>query len=264
VTTVAGAAGAGIERIGARVGVLGITGVAVDRTDTLYVTGDFTLRKVTAAGDVTTLAGGDPGSADGTGATAKFSGRAGVALDGAGNLYIADVDNDTIRKVSPSGVVITFAGVAVTHGSADGTGAAAQFFQPTGVAVDRAGNLFVTDTGNHTIRKVSPMGEVTTFAGVAGMASSIDGVGAGARFSQPAGMVIDGADNLYVADTGNSLIRKVTPAGEVTTLAGVAGVIGIVPGPAPRFAFPAGLAILGDALVVSDGNAVLLLRHVVQ
>ena len=177
---------------------------------------------MTPAGVVTTLAGlaGSQGSADGTGSAARFAWPIGVAVDSTGNVYVADNGNDTIRKVTPAGVVTTLAGLAGSSGSADGTGSAARFYGPSGVAVDSAGNVYVADTGNYTIRKVTPAGVVTTLAGLAGTEGSADGTGSAARFSYPSGVAVDSAGNVYVADTGNNTIRKVTPAGVVTTLAG--------------------------------------------
>jgi secreted PhoX family phosphatase len=110
-------------------------------------------------------------------------------------------------------------------GNLDGAGAEARFNFPDGVAVDRAGNLYVADTGNSTIRKITAAGVVTTLAGAPGIQGSADGTGADARFASPAGVAVDSAGNLYVAD-GNTTLRKVTPAGVVTTLAGTAGMAG--------------------------------------
>ncbi|MBT5582053.1 MAG: hypothetical protein HOJ56_17230, partial [Acidimicrobiaceae bacterium] len=135
-----------------------------------------------------------------------------------------------MRKVTPAGEVTTLAGSAGSSGSDDGTGTEARFYNPTGVAVDGDGNLYVTERYSHTIRKVTPAGEVTTFAGSAGSAGSDDGTGAAARFREPTGVAVDGDGNLYVADAGNNTIRKVTPAGEVTTLAGSAGSSGSING----------------------------------
>ena len=179
----------------------------------------------------TTLAGlaGSPGSADGTGSNARFNDPSGVAVDSAGNVYVADSYNDTIRKVTPADVVTTLAGLAGNAGSADGTGSAARFDDPTGVAVDSAGNVYVADDCNSTIRKVTPVGaswEVTTLAGLAGSSGSADGTNSAARFNDPYCVAVDTNGNVYVADYANDTIRKVTPVGTnwvVTTLAGLAG-----------------------------------------
>jgi hypothetical protein len=243
-------------------------GVAVDSAGNVYVADKLnsTIRKVTAAGVVTTLAGtaGMFGSADGTGAAARFDLPTGVAVDSAGNVYVADTFNFTIRKVTAAGVVTTLAGTAGMSGSTDGTGADARFYFPTGVAVDRVGNVYVADFTNATIRKITAAGVVTTLAGSAGMAGSMDGMGAAARFDDPASVAVDSAGNVYVADPPNATLRKVTPTGTTTTVAGTAGVIGILLGATPRLSSPQGLAIVGDSLVLSDANAILLLRHGAQ
>jgi hypothetical protein len=222
-------------------------GVAVDGAGSVYVAdgGSHTIRKVTSAGVVTTLAGtaGMSGSMDGTGADARFSGPSSVAVDGAGNVYVADVNNHTIRKITAAGVVTTLAGTARTLGSVDGTGAAARFDAPQGVAADSAGNVYVADTQNNTIRKITPAGVVTTLAGTAGMDGSDDGTGAAARFRSPTSTAVDGGGNVYVADRDNQTIRKVTPAGVVTTLAGaVASGSTDGTGAAARFFSPTGVA----------------------
>lgn len=166
------------------------------------------------------------GSADGTGAAARFANPIGVAVDRDGNVYVGDTYNSTIRKVTATGVVTTLAGTAGMPGSADGMGAAARFNHPNGVAVDSAGNVYVADTQYSTIRKITPAGVVMTVAGSATITGSADGTGAAVRFNGPRGVAVDGADNVYVADTFNSTIRKVTSAGVTTTVAGTAGVTG--------------------------------------
>ena len=199
------------------------------------------------AGTVTTLAGSAPfnGSVDGTGSAARFGYPAGVAVDSAGNVYVGDGDNNLIRKITPAGVVTMLAGTAGPAGSVDGTGAAARFSNPNGVAVDTAGNVYVADTYNHTIRKITPAGVVTTVAGTAGTQGSADGTGPAAQFRNPRGVAVDGAGNLYVTDTSNQLIRMITPAGVVTTLAGSVGATANVDGTgsAARFQNPWGIAV---------------------
>ncbi len=150
------------------------------------------------------------GSADGFGSDARFSHPASVAADSAGNVYVADTANHTIRQISAAGVVSTLAGSAGLSGSADGTGSAARFNEPQGVAVDGAGNVYVADTGNHTIRMITPGGVVSTLAGLAGASGSANGTGSNARFYHPEGLAVDSGGNVYVADTWNHTIRKIT------------------------------------------------------
>ncbi len=179
---------------------------------------------------------------------------AGLAVDGVGNLYVADSSGNTIRKITPAGLVSMLAGSASTVGSQDGTGSNARFNQPGGVAVDAAGNVFVADTGNATIRKITPAGVVTTLAGAAASRGSRDGVGSGAWFNSPQGLAVDASGNLYVADAMNAAIRKITPDGTVSTLAGAAGAAGEADGAgrAARFNFPAGIATDNRQLYVAD------------
>ncbi|OFV93837.1 MAG: hypothetical protein A3G76_10810 [Acidobacteria bacterium RIFCSPLOWO2_12_FULL_65_11] len=187
--------------------------VAVDPAGTVYVADANMIRKVTAGGAVTTLAGStSSGSADGTGTAARFSVPYGVAVDAAGTVYVADTFNNTIRKITPSGVVTTFVGSPIYGGSADGVGGSARFGSPTSVAVDAAGTLYVTDSANGTIRRITPAGAVVTVAGSAGLQGSVDGTGPAARFSTAYGIAVDSAGNIYVADTNNHKIRKGMPS----------------------------------------------------
>ena len=176
----------------------------------------------------TTLAGkaGVAGKADGTGGAALFTNPSGVAVDPSGNLYVTDSSNNTIRKVTSSGIVTTLAGTALTAGAADGQGGAALFYGPRGIAIDAAGNLYVADSQNNTIRKITPAGAVSTLAGTAGTFGSTDGTGPDASFYEPSGVAVDAAGNVYVSEFMNGTIRKITPAGVVTTLAGSAIVQG--------------------------------------
>jgi len=208
--------------------------------------------------NVTTIAGtaGARGSADGTAALARFSFPFGITTDGT-NLYVADTYNNTIRKIVIStGAVTTIAGTAGTTGSADATGAAATFLSPTGITTDGA-NLYVTDYGNSTIRKiVISTGAVTTIAGTAGSTGSADGTGAAATFNAPAGITMDGT-NLYVADYGNRTIRKIViSTGAVTTIAGTAGALGSADGTgaAATFSNPFGITTDGTNLYVADSS----------
>lgn len=234
-------------------------GVAVDAAGAVYVAdqSNHTIRKITAAGVTTTLAGLalSPGTADGSGAAARFKYPYGVAIDGAGMLYVSDQYNHTIRKITPAGVVTTLAGLPGYHGSADGAGSAARFHNPAGVAVDAAGNVYVADQSNHAIRKITPAGVVTTVAGQAFSPGSANGVGSNARFENPAGIAVDAAGMLYVADQDNRTIRKITPAGVVTRLAGQTGRSGNKDTLAlySQFNFPTGVAVdAAGTLYVAD------------
>ncbi|MBL9113665.1 MAG: SUMF1/EgtB/PvdO family nonheme iron enzyme [Verrucomicrobiaceae bacterium] len=206
VTTVAGAFLQGDNRDGVRGAARfdNPLGIAVDGFGNVYVAANQ-LRKISPAGVVTTLA------------AETLQGCVSAAVDGAGNIYVAS--SDLIQKVTPAGVASIFAGNPLSPGSADGTGMAASFYSPEGVAVDTTGNVYVADYANHTIRKITPAGVVTTLAGSAGQVGFTDGTGAAARFSNPQGVAVDAAGNVYVADYSNNAVRKVTPAGVVTTLA---------------------------------------------
>jgi len=227
-------------------------GVAVDDAGNVYVAdrSNHTIRMITPAGEVTTLAGlaGSPGSADGTGSAARFSQPTGVAVDSAGNVYVADSVNRKIRKITSAGVVTTLT-------------SSVGFSRPYGVALDSATNIYVADAGNHTIREVTPAGAVTTIAGSTGQTGTNDGIGSAARFRSPQGVVVDSATNIYVGDSWNSTIRKLTPDGTnwvVTTLAGSPGVSGTNDGigGAAQFGWPNGVALdpAGNIIVVNQNN----------
>ncbi|MCG2661845.1 MAG: hypothetical protein L6437_16570, partial [Kiritimatiellae bacterium] len=174
---------------------------------------NHTIRIVTVEGTVT-LAGSAEliGSTDGTGSAARFDYPSGVAVDASRNVYVADTYNHTIRMVTSAGEVTTLAGSAGNSGSADGTGSAARFDSPMGVSVDSDGNVYVADKNNHTIRKVTSAGVVTTLAGSATNSGSTDGTGSAARFYFPMGVSVDSNRNVYVADTDNHTIRKGIPS----------------------------------------------------
>jgi sugar lactone lactonase YvrE len=244
-------------------------GIAIDTAGNLFVadSANGTIRKVTSAGVVTTFAGSpSTGSADGSPANARFAGPAGVALDNSGNSFVADAQNGTIRIVSASGATATFAGAAGNFGSSDGTSNNAHFYAPQSTAVDSSGNVYVSDTANHTIRKISSAGAVTTLAGSPGANGIADGTSANARFNYPRGLKADASGNLYVADSQNHTIRKITPAGVVTTIAGLAGYPGNIDGTSAgtgtntaRFNAPTGLAVdaSGNVFVADTGNQVI-------
>jgi sugar lactone lactonase YvrE len=247
--------------------------LAVDRTGTLFATFDNAVVKIAAGGTLTVLAGlfsspgvgnvvpgvDNSGSADGPGAVARFNKPTSIAIDAMGNLFVADAANDTIRKITPAGAVTTLAGLARTPGSTDGGGANARFNNPTSLAIDSEGNLFVADTGNNTVRMITPAGVVTTIAGLAGSAGSGDGAGAAARFNGPQGIALDSVGTIYVADSENNTIRKISSSGVVTTLAGLAPNSSTgstdAAGYDARFSAPLGIA-LGSAgnVIVADTN----------
>jgi sugar lactone lactonase YvrE len=237
------------------------TGVAVDGSGNVYVADIYnqTIRKVTSAGVVTTLAGalGLPGYADGTGTAAEFNYPYDVAVDTSGNLYVADLENLTIRKITPANVVTTLAG-SPGQGNANGTGSAAQFWYPAGMAADASGNLYVADEFNQMIRKITPAGAVTTFAGTAGDIGFNDGTGGAAQFYDPFGVCVDQSGNVYVADSQAHTVRKITPGGVVTTLAGTPGHSGLTngTGSGASFNIPIGIAVdnNGNVYVSEQGN----------
>ena len=172
--------------------------------------------------NVSTFAGSSgAGSNDGQGVLAKFNGPYGTCCDASGNIYIADTYNHKIRKITSTGLVTTVAGSG-TLGSVDGIGSNASFASPASICVDQIGNLYVGDITEPKIRKISTSGVVTTLAG-SGMVGSADGLGALASFNSIGGVCVDASGDLYVADGGNKKIRKVSPSGNVTTLAGNSG-----------------------------------------
>lgn len=210
---------------------------------------------------ISTLAGGTgtSGSVNGFGTNALFNHPYGIAVDKSGNVYVADSDNYVIRKMATDGQITTLAGTVGSAGSADGPGNTATFKFPYGIGVDKNGNVYVTDTLNHTIRKISPLGAVSTLAGSAGTSGSKDGTGAGALFKFPYGLAVDATGNVFVADTSNHTIRKITPAGVVSTLAGLAGFTGDTNGAGgstARFNNPRGVAVdtTGNVYVTDSSN----------
>jgi sugar lactone lactonase YvrE len=298
-----------------------IEGLVFDTSGNLFVsdTQNYTIRKITPTGSVSTFAGspGQNGSYDGSGNAARFFEPTGIAIDNNGNLYVADMFNSAIRRLSPDGAVTTLSkptfydggtfptveslydprgvsfdasgnlfiadsgnnairkidrnGVASTlagymtgtGGAADGPGSAARFNMPYRLANDSAGNVFVCDTFNHTIRKITPAGMVTTFAGVAGVAGYQDGAGGEARFYHPDGIAIDAADNLYIADSFNHVVRKITPTGRVTTVVGRAGSAGFHAGPLPgSLLFPSALALRGRSLYIATSKGIAVVNNV--
>jgi sugar lactone lactonase YvrE len=197
-------------------------GVAVDATGNVIIADTFNhkIKKISPAGEVTLIAGSTGGYMDAVGAAAQFNYPTSVTLDANGTIYVADKDNHKIRKIATDGTVSTLAGS--TSGYANGTGTAAQFSQPYDLAVDASGNVYVIDTGNHRVRKITPAGEVTSIAGN-GVNGDADGTGDAAQFYYPYGIAIDSHGDLFVADTFNQKVKKVTQAGVTTTYAGSTG-----------------------------------------
>jgi len=203
---------------------------------------------------------GQTGATDGTGSAARFNHPAGLAVNQSGLLAVADAANGTVRQVSAAGAVSTLAGSSSSHGSVDGVGSAARFSTLQGIALKSDGSYFVADSANHTIRQVMADGTVTTFAGSPGNAGWADGAGSAARFNDPEGIAVDASGTVYVADTMNNLIRKITPAGIVSTLAGLPGIAGAQDGAPTQATFnaPSGIAVApdGDEIYVADtGNS---------
>lgn len=222
-----------------------ISGLTVDAAGRLLVADyqNSAIRCIQADGEVTTLAGQPR--------PAPF-GSVNVGMDAAGNAFVPS-SNNTILKITPAGTVSTYAGVPNQSGALDGPASQALFGAAVSTAVDASGNVFVTDSLNATLRKISPTGEVTTVAGAAGQVGTQDGLGALARFTAPTGITADARGNLYVTD-GNA-IRRIGPDGLVTTLAGTAGQAGLTDGtgPSARFNHPYGLAVdASGILFVAD------------
>jgi len=238
--------------------------LTVDSSGNIYVTDHQLIRKITPDDVVTTLAGsGAQGATNGPGSEASFNLPDGIAVDSFGIVYVADTYNNMIRKITPDGVVSTIAGTG-SYGFTNGPGASATFNEPMGIAVDTSGNLYVADGYNQVIRKITPDGTVSTFAGGGGGGpgdGSEGGVGSGfknghgtaAAFWDPWAIAVDSSGNLYVADVLNEQIRKITASGEVTSIAGAWPIIngfyspvegsrnGV--GPAATFADPTGIAV---------------------
>lgn len=233
-------------------------GLAADAQGNVYVAeaGNACIRKITPAGVVSTFAGdGTPGLVNGPAATARFSSTADLAFDPQGNLLVADYGNNCIRKITPGGIVSTLAGTGVA-GFVDGPGTVAQFSDPEGLAIDAQGTVYVSEYGNYSIRKVLPNGTVSTVAGT-GRRGYADGPGRSAQFVGPEGLALDAKGTLYVADFAGHRIRKITADGVVSTLAGT-GVGGYADGDAStaKFYGPVGIAFdaQGNLIVADAGN----------
>lgn len=237
-------------------------GMVFDGSGNLFVAdaGNHAIQRIDTAGQMTLFAGspGTPGTLDGAGAQARFNWPAGMVIDATGNLFVADQENHAIRKITAGGVVSIFAGQAGVSGSLDGAAGVARFNGPTGLVMDASGNIIVADTRNHTLRKVSPAGVVTTLAGSAGTSGSNDGAALNARFTFPGGLSFDSNGNLYIGDFGNATLRKLGSGATVSTVSGAAGETGSADGTATtaRFLGPQGVLTLatGKILVADTGN----------
>lgn len=246
-------------------------GIAVDTAGNVYV-GDYfnsRIRKITSAGVVSTLAGsGKEGYVDGNATTAEFGGPCGIAVDGQGNVYVADVLNNAVRVVSSSGQVVTLAGSSSGQGGyVDGSGSFAEFNQPYGVALYGQGTIYVADAANNIIRAMTTIGLVSTFAGDDVTTSGnipqggyVDGNASTARFYSPSGVAVDGQGNVYVADVANNRVRKISTSGVVSTLGGN-GTAGYEDGSgtATEFNYPYAVAVdgQGNVYVADRQNAVI-------
>lgn len=227
-------------------------GIAVDNLGTVYVADghNHVIRRVRKGGSVTTLAGqGSPGKSDGEGTAALFNFPLGLTKDRNGDLWIADSENELVRKIflTAERPVVAYAGS--TEGYLDGVASQAKFNFPNDLVVDRHGNVFVSEFHNHTIRKISPDGEVKTFAG-SNSPGYIDATGTNARFNQPAGIAMDAAGNLYVTEWANHRIRKISPQGVVSTVAGT-GAPGFKDGPKDEAQFntPDGITVTSKGIL---------------
>jgi sugar lactone lactonase YvrE len=241
------------------------SGIAIAPNGDFYVsdTGNHTIRKITPAGVVITMAGmpAHSGYTNGPGSAARFNSPLGITVGANDTIYVADSGNQLIRKITSGGGVTTLAGSPENWGTDDGVGSAARFNGPVGVAVDDQGNLFVSDSWNHAIRKITPDGTVSTWAGMPGVDGGVDGGSHTAKFCRPAELVMGRKNNLFVADSGNHVIREVAKDGSVSTVTGRSGVAGAAVGinGAARFFNPYGLALAPDgSLVVADAYNELL------
>ncbi len=268
ITTVAGNGGAGYSgdggaATGAR--LYWPTGVAVDAAGNLYIadSGNNRVRTVAAAGTISTLAGnGSAYSGDGGPATsAQLNGPWGLAVDASGDVYIAATSDNVIRKVAANGIITTVAGTGTWgYSGDDGPATGAQLYEPEGVAVDAAGDIYIADAFNAVVRKVAANGIIRTVAGTGTWGYSGDGGPAtGAQLSEPEGVAVDAAGNLYIVDTSSVVVRKVAANGIITTVAGT-GANGFSgdggPAASAQLTWPQGVAmdVSGNLYIADSGN----------
>ena len=244
----------------------GAAGLAPESSGSVLVaqTDTSVIERISPAGVVSVFAGtrNQRGSSDGPIATALFDDPRALALDSAGGVFVAD-GNGTIRYISPAGIVSTYAGAALQTLLVDGPRAQARFQYPGEIALDGLGNMYVLDLGTHTVRKIDASGIVSTVAGKAFEPGYADGPGSVARFNAPQALAVDSANNVYVADSYNHVIRKITTAGIVSTVVGSAGIGTFQPGALPgRISFPSGIAIVGRNLYITHEDGVLRVTYV--
>lgn len=224
VITIAGSPGScgSLDGVGTAARFADPGAIAVDPTGTIFVTDAVVVRRIDPSLVVTTLAGRNAAAREGRCESPLFAQPVAVMSGVDGALYVTG-SNHTVSRVAPDGTISLVAGAAGEAGSADGTGAEARFRNPAGLTLDASGAIYVADTGNHTVRRISPAGEVSTVAGVPGQQGASDGPLADARFASPTDVAVDANGTIYIADQGNGVVRVITPSGQVTTLAGSAG-----------------------------------------
>ena len=225
-------------------------GIDIDASGNLYVSDNKRIRKITPGAVVTTLAGGNPINdvSDGTGAAAGFSLTAGLSVAPSGNIFVGDINNKSIRQITPAGTVTTFAGTGNNN------------FDPAGVATDPLGNVFVADEANDLIWQIPASGSAAIYAGQQNGIGSANGPALSAAFNNPADLQFDGSGNLYVADKGNNMIREISTAGIVSTVAGTISP-GLQNGPiaTARFSNPLALALdAANNIYVSDAQGLVM------
>lgn len=239
-------------------------GIRIDASGSIYVadSSNNCIRKITSAAVVTTLAGScgsAHGFANGTGTAATFYSPNDLYVDASGNVFVADTGNNAIREVTPAGVVTTFAGTGA-GGTVDGSAASATFLNPRGVTGDSAGNIYVADYGNDCIRKISG-GIVSTIAGTCGTGGYADGTAATALLNAPTALAMSTSNNLYIVDTSNNCVRRLSPAAVVSTVAGscnsAAGTNSSLTGTADGVG-PSALFNMPRAVVISPSNLLMV------